>query len=127
MRPETADWLRKADGDWQVAWREVQSAEPVCDAVCFHAQQCAEKYLKAWLVEHGVQFPRTHDLVVLLNLVGDTLPQLRGEREALAALSTFAVASRYPGDDATLQEAREAIATAERARDLLRPRLGIGP
>jgi len=47
----TREWVRKAEGDWQVANHEAAEASPVNDAVCFHCQQCAEKYLKALLQE----------------------------------------------------------------------------
>jgi len=54
MKPETQEWIEKAEGDLKVARRETQTADPVYDAVCFHAQQCAEKYLKAVLEEHNI-------------------------------------------------------------------------
>jgi HEPN domain-containing protein len=60
MKPETQEWIEKAEADLKVARREGQTADPVHDAVCFHAQQCAEKYLKAWLEEHNIAFPRIH-------------------------------------------------------------------
>lgn len=70
MKPETAEWVEKAEGDFRTAVREKNSAEyPNYDAACFHAQQCAEKYLKARLVEAGKDFPKTHDLSAILNLV----------------------------------------------------------
>ena len=50
MKPETQGWVAKAEGDYAVAVRELGTAAPVFDAVCFHAQQCAEKYLKAFSV-----------------------------------------------------------------------------
>lgn len=68
MKRATREWIDKAEGDYAVAGREFAAATPVFDAVCFHAQQCAEKYLKALLQEHSVEFPRTHDLVALVAL-----------------------------------------------------------
>lgn len=47
MRPLTQEWVEKAEGDYRVASTQRQDAEPVWDAICFHAQQCIEKYLKA--------------------------------------------------------------------------------
>jgi HEPN domain-containing protein len=68
MKPLTAEWVAKAEGDFATACREAAVADgPNWDAVCFHAEQCAEKYLKARLVEAGVSFPKTHDLTVLLD------------------------------------------------------------
>jgi len=69
MKPETQEWLEKAEGDLKVAQWEGQATDPVYDAVCFHAQQCAEQYLKALLEEHNSTFPRIHDLLALLNLI----------------------------------------------------------
>ncbi len=69
MNPITQEWVDKAEGDFATAGRELNvTASPNYDAVCFHAQQCIEKYLKARLQEAGVQFGKTHDLSVLLNL-----------------------------------------------------------
>ena len=65
MRPITQEWVTKAEGDADVAAALWQMADPVYDAICFHAQQCVEKYCKAWLVERGINFPRTHDLEAL--------------------------------------------------------------
>lgn len=54
MKPETREWVEKAEGDFRTARRELLAPDsPNYDAACFHAQQCAEKYLKARLVEAG--------------------------------------------------------------------------
>src|ERR1700730_14181122 len=71
MKRATRAWVRKAEGDWRVAQREAAAADPVRDAVCFHCQQCAEKYLKAFLQELGLSIARIHDLERLL---ADLLP-----------------------------------------------------
>ena len=58
MKPETEEWVAKADADLATAQREAAVDEaPDFDAVCFHAQQCAEKYLKAVMVESGMRVP----------------------------------------------------------------------
>ncbi len=52
MKPETLDWINKAEADWRTMLRESEvSVDPSLDTVCFHSQQCIEKYLKARLVE----------------------------------------------------------------------------
>jgi HEPN domain-containing protein len=82
MKPETGEWIVKAEGDFRTAQRERSAPEwPNFDAACFHAQQCAEKYLKARLIEAEIVFPRVHDLEALLNLVLPVEPaweELRG-------------------------------------------------
>jgi HEPN domain-containing protein len=125
MKPETDEWARKAENDWKVAQREMHSPGPVHDAVCFHAQQSAEKYLKAFLEEHGLGFARTHDLVVLLDRCAGGLPDLDLLRPRLAGLTAFGTTYRYPGADADEADAIEALAVAERTRELLRVALGI--
>ena len=84
MKPETTEWIDKAEGDWAVAQREMFTANPVWNVVSFLAQQCAEKYLKAFLEEHDIAFGKIHDLVVLLNSTGGLLPELNSQRQSLA-------------------------------------------
>jgi HEPN domain-containing protein len=48
MKKRTLEWISKAEGDWTIAQRERQVADPVWDGICFLARQCAEKYLKAF-------------------------------------------------------------------------------
>src|SRR5713226_9024734 len=70
MKPITLEWVAKAEGDWDAAQREYRARKrPNYDAACFHAQQCAEKYLKARLCEAAAPFPPTQNLVALLVLV----------------------------------------------------------
>ena len=53
MNGIVAEWIEKAEGDYRTAEREMRVRKaPNYDAVCFHAQQCAEKYLKAFLAHH---------------------------------------------------------------------------
>jgi HEPN domain-containing protein len=63
MKPITQEWVRKAEGDFVTAEREFSAASNQnYDAVCFHSQQCVEKYLKAKLQEFDLHFEKTHDL-----------------------------------------------------------------
>ena len=94
MKPETMEWIDKAEGDWLVAQREMHAADPVWNVVSFLAQQCAEKYLKAFLEQHNIVFGKIHDLVVLLNSSGGLLSELNSQRQSLAHLSTFGIATR---------------------------------
>ena len=58
MKPMTLEWVAKAEGDFAVMEREARvRKKPNYDAVCFHAQQCAEKYLKARPCEAEIEFP----------------------------------------------------------------------
>lgn len=69
MLPVTQEWVLKAESDYDVVVLLVRSRKySGYDPLCFHAQQCAEKYLKARLTEAGISFTKTHDLPTLLAL-----------------------------------------------------------
>ena len=69
MKPITRERAKKAEDDFKVASQILRRRKDIVpDAACFFSQQCVEKYLKARLIEAGVVFPRTHDLLQLLNL-----------------------------------------------------------
>lgn len=105
MKQATTEWIERAEGDWKVAQREMHVTDPVWNVVCFLVQQCAEKYLKAFLEEQNISFGKTHDLVVLLDLTAGRLPELKTMRTQLAYLSPFAVTARYPGAQTNQQTA----------------------
>lgn len=98
---------------------------PNYDGLCFHAQQCAERYLKALLCESDISFPRTHDLVALLECLLPVLSVWELHREDLAFLSDFAVAFRYPGDSADKESAMDARRRCVRIRDAARAALMV--
>jgi len=125
MQPMTQEWIDKAEGDAQVVTALWQMAEPVYDAICFHAQQCVEKYCKAWLVESEVDFPRTHDLEALAKLCLASLTELTALLDDLRFLTSFAVEIRYPGISASRQDAEHCWQSASRARALFREHLGL--
>ena len=88
---------------------------PNYNAACFHAQQCAEKYMKACLQEHDAGFEKTHDLVRLLSLLPENAA-LQALKSDLSVLSAAAVEFRYPGEQATKELAKEAIDTCGAVR-----------
>lgn len=88
MKATTREWISKAEGDWNAAnllFRARKSSNH--DATCFHAQQCAEKYLKARLEETGIASGKTHDLVKLLALVLPVEPSWNVLRQDLIVLT----------------------------------------
>ncbi len=120
MQPLTSEWIQKAEGDLATARRELRArTAPNYDAVCFHAQQCAEKYLKALLQEAVTPFGKTHNLSLLLDLLKDQYPSLELIRPTLAMLSVYAVEYRYPGESADKDVARQAVKMAEEVKQLV--------
>jgi len=128
MKPLTHEWVEKAEGDFATARREVRVRKaPNYDAVCFHAQQCAEKYLKACLQEADMPFGRTHNLSALLDLLLPISAELDTLRSHLRALTVFAVDVRYPGESVDKAEAHEALRLCRAVRRRLRLHLGLEP
>ena len=109
MKPMTAEWIAKAEADFATAQRESRVRKnPNYDGICFHYQQCAEKYLKARLCEAEIHFGKIHDLVALLEQILKIEPNWQIFHEDLAYLSDFAVAFRYPGESSDKKSALEA-------------------
>jgi len=126
MKPMTAEWIAKAEGDHASVVRECRARKnPNYDGACFHAQQCAEKYLKARLCEGGVAFTRIHDLVALLDQALALEGAWEVHREDLAYLSAFAVIYRYPGESADKAAATDARKRCRRFRRAARAALGL--
>ena len=127
MKKATREWVRKAEGDWGVANHEAALADPVKDAVCFHCQQCAEKYLKALLQELGRPIARTHDLQRLFINILPFEPSLRPLRRGAVSLTQYAVDYRYPGFSTTIRKMHAALRSAGRVRLEARRILGLPP
>ena len=120
------EWVDKAEGDYHTALREYRVRKhPNYDAVCFHAQQCVEKYFKAFLQKEGVYFPKTHDLNVLLDLILPYHSMMEIYRNQLKALNGYSVMVRYPGEASTKEEAKEVITIMKQVRKKLRELLNL--
>ena len=115
-------WIQKAENDLKnAAYTLRMGKECPTDTVCFHAQQCVEKYVKALLVVQGTDFPRTHDISQLLALLPDGVrPPVTVQEQA--RLTDYATITRYPGDYEliSLAETRQAIRVARRVRGAIR-------
>lgn len=126
MKRLTREWIDKAEDDFTVALSLSRSRKArVPDAICFHCQQAAEKYLKARLCEDGIAFPKSHDLVALLKLLIPSYPLWSALSKAAGNLNAYAVSTRYPGDSADLKEARQAKKDAEAIRSEVRQSFGL--
>jgi HEPN domain-containing protein len=127
MNEVVAEWVKKAEAGARTAEREAQATDgPNWDAVCFHAQQAVEKYLKAILQQRGISFPRTHDLVILLQLL-EGRQRESPFRDDAELLTTYAVEFRYPGESASADAANRAITAMRALRQHLRQQLAFDP
>lgn len=126
MKPLTAEWVEKAEEDFVTAQRELRARKrPNYNAACFHAHQCAEKYLKARLQEAGISFRKTHDLTVLLQDVLPAQPLWETLRDSLELLNSYAVDVRYPGFSADKTLASQAVKHCAEVRRTVRAALRL--
>ncbi len=118
---EVREWIKKAEADYEGAIHlSRRRKKPLPDLVCFHCQQCAEKYLKAFLIFHKTPFPKTHDLLLLLDLSSPFQSSLELHRELFEFLNPYSVQFRYPGEETTLEEAKAALVTMKKIRKICR-------
>ncbi|MCY4567219.1 MAG: HEPN domain-containing protein, partial [Candidatus Poribacteria bacterium] len=121
----TLEWIEKAEEDYDMAALARQASRPFHNSICFHAQQCIEKYLKAWLQETDVPVPRTHDLEELLVLIVPTLPDWSQWQPDFKRITEYAVNSRYPGDSATAEDTEHAMRICDAVRQAVRASLKL--
>lgn len=122
---EALEWVEYAEEDLILAKSALRRSKPLTIGSCFHSQQCAEKYFKAILVLQGVEFPKTHDLLMLNTLCADAGIFTGFDKEDLGRLSGYAVHTRYPGSQPTPEEAQEALEIAMNIRRFARMFLGL--
>ena len=128
MKDPTADWVEKAEGDYWVMVREARVTDRHSfDAVCFHAQQCVEKYAKAFLQERVVEFERIHDMGYLNSKCASVDLEFEVYKVDFKLLDSYSVDIRYPGESAAESDARAAVAIALRLREFIRGKLGLTP
>ncbi len=125
MNKLTAEWVRKAEVDWQVAQRLAAEKPRLNDPICFHCQQAVEKYLKALMQEYGLVAQRTHNLGMLLTQVLSLDQSLSRFRMRVDRLTDYAVDYRYPGIHATTRQSQSAMKTTTQLRGELRRLLGL--
>lgn len=114
-------WLRRADVDLAVAEQLLADGVPYFVAIGFHAQQAAEKYLKAFLVWRQVEFPKTHDLGYLLQLLGTQDKGVSQSLQQILVLSDYGVDTWYPANlpDLSSTEASHAVDLAKQTNDTI--------
>ena len=126
MNELTGEWVAKAEEDFYSADSLLHTVEvPAADTSSFHCQQCAEKYLKAFLTENLIRFEKTHVLATLLDLCASLDKDFHKIGNDLDSLEGYAVAIRYPGASASVELAELAFDAAERVRKFVRSKLGI--
>ncbi len=119
---KVSQWLNFADEDLKLAKHGLTLATGTpYRLIAYHAQQCVEKYLKAYLVFRGIDFPYTHNISHLLELCAESANWTKEIQDA-EELTPFAITTRYPGEDeeVTAEEVSRAIEIADHARNTVR-------
>lgn len=122
MDDNVKSWIKKAEEDALAAKVLLNSEFLLAATVCFHCQQMAEKYIKAYLTSQLIFFRKTHDLVNLLDeYLLDIDEKAEELRDACIYLTDFGVLPRYPGDypDLTNDDANKAWYFTNQIKDFI--------
>ncbi len=116
-------WLLKAESDWKTIDIFSKEIDRPNDVLCFHCQQHVEKLLKALLTQNNIEFPRTHDIRTLIDLLESTCSKLQDLKEKGDILTGYGVASRYPDDWYEIEdnEVSQAVKITQEFRNILFP------
>ena len=125
MNPLALEWIEKAEDDYAAIQQLLLASNPLHNIICFHAQQCIEKYLKAWLQEANIRAPRTHNLEELLDLIVATLPEWQHWQPDFKIIMAYAVDPPYPGDSRTAEDTQHAMHICNEVRQAVRTQLKL--
>ena len=120
------DWFAIADRDLRACELALSDSEPLADIACYHAQQCAEKYRKGYLVSSGVAFRFVHELAYLVRLAMQQDCAFADLLEPALSLQDYASDVRYPPDEfgpPSVEDARQAVMHARFIRDFVLRRI----
>ena len=99
VRPPEQGWFEKAEMDMEMARRAMDPERPIPEMACCQSQQCAEKYLKGYLVSQKIDFMYVHDLVYLTQRCMEGEQAFTELEETARILSRYGAAVRYPMED----------------------------
>ncbi|MCK4475732.1 MAG: HEPN domain-containing protein [Methanophagales archaeon] len=114
-------WIDKAEKDLRSAKHELSFPDVVTETVCFHCQQAAEKYLKAYLAFLGLSFTKTHEIGELITKCENKDREISVLKEEGDKLTDYAIEIRYPEEwfEPTLEEAKEAFEIAKKIKEFV--------
>ena len=125
MNNDTTEWIRLAEMDIATAHHMFKTFWPKpLEVVCFHSQQAAEKMLKCFLVSHGIEPPKTHDMQVLLEMCVEVDGTFNEIYEGVITLTSYAVRFRYPSElGITELDTENAIENADKVMLFVKKRI----
>ena len=118
-------WMQIANDDLLVADQLLNNDNFFGRSICFHCQQSAEKYLKAYIVFFDLDIIKTHDLAILINMLKENDFKILDFINAASALTPYAVSVRYPDDFELIskEEAKEAYKLAEEIKNYIQSKI----
>jgi HEPN domain-containing protein len=122
------NWILKADKDLTSAEHELTFGDDaVTETICFHSQQAAEKFLKAYLVYLEISFTKTHEIGELITHCELKDNEIGALKEEVDILTDYAVTVRYPDDFylPEIEEAKEAYDLAIKVRDYILSKIEV--
>ncbi len=122
------EWMAKANDDFEFAKVNLEEGKPFFAQICFHLQQAAEKYLKAYIVAHELEFRKIHELPLLLKICLSRDPTFEKLRDDCEYLTTYYVETRYPVHWPThfsSTETQKAFKSTVRIRSFVKEKLAL--
>lgn len=118
-------WLHIAERNLALAKNIMEDEDILTDSACYNCQQAAEKYLKAFLTYHQIDFPKTHSMVALIDLCANKDNSFNDISDEADSLTDYAVEIRYPDDwyEPTLAETKKAFSIALKIKKLVLEKL----
>jgi len=115
IKEKTQEWVAKAENDLRSAEILLDDPDPPTDTACYHCQQAVEKYLKAFLTQHQIEFMKSHDLDYLSKLV-PSKTEIADYKDDILSLNKYAIEARYPADIPILYSTEEAKTALNKAK-----------
>ncbi len=126
MTDVVLEWVSKAENDYQAALDLAKRRkQPLPDHIAYDCAQCAEKYLKAFLIRHNQPFRYRHDLLDLSTRCQNVDRDFRLIDDPLIILNRWSSEIRYPGVQATVEDSKDAIKAIKVVRKFVRAKLGL--
>ena len=122
------EWIAKGEEDYSFARANLEEGKNFFAQICFHFQQAAEKYLKAFIIASDLEFRRIHDLGLLLKVCSAKDTSFEDLKEICEFLSAFYIEARYPvhwPTNFSNQEAQKALKAAEQIRAFIKEKLHV--
>jgi len=123
------EWIEKADEDFNFASLNLSDpSNPFYAQICYHLQQAAEKYLKAYIVAYKLKFKKIHDLLELLRICMEREPSFSSLSQECEFLTDYYIDTRYPvhwPTNVNRKEAKEAKSSAEKIGTFVKNLLGV--